>query len=350
MTLSRLIARCIQHRPLRNVSLMAGAAAAVVAATMPLDSMAASLTLYNAQHEQVVAALAKDFEKQSGISVKVRNGEGPAMAAQLAAEGDASPADVYFTENSPELMLLSEKGMLGKTDASTLSTIPARYNSPQGDWVGVLAREDVLAYNTKKIDAAQLPASLMDLAKPEWKGKVGIAPSDGDFLPVVSAVIATKGEADALTWLKGLKKNAQIFDDDEGVVAAVNRGGVATGVINNYYWARLHVQLGDAATRSAIYHFGNGDVGALVNVSGAAVLKSSKNQQAAQQFLAYLVSERAQKLMADGKIAFEYPLHAGVSPDPILKPFDQLSPPSLSVEQLGDDSKAAKLMRQAGLL
>jgi iron(III) transport system substrate-binding protein len=294
--------------------------------------------------------LAKDFEKQSGISVKVRNGEGPALAAQLVAEGTATPADVYFTENSPELVLLGEKGLLEKTDASTLSVIPTRFNSPQGDWVGVLARENVLVYNTKKVEAAQLPASLMDLAKPEWKGKVGIAPSDGDFLPVVSAVIAMKGDAEALQWLKGLKKNAQLFDDDEGVVAAVNRGGVATGVVNNYYWARLHTQLGDSATRSAIYHFGNGDVGALVNVSGAAVLKSSKNQQVAQQFLAYLVSERAQQLIAKGKIAYEYPLHAGVAPDPMLKPFDQLSPPSLSIEQLGDDSKAAKLMRQAGLL
>jgi iron(III) transport system substrate-binding protein len=337
-------------RSLPVLRTLCGIAVLAAAAALPLNSEAATLTLYNAQHEQVVAALAKDFEKQSGVSVKVRNGEGPAMAAQLVAEGSASPADVYFTENSPELMLLDEKGLLAKTDASTLSIIPSRYNSPQGDWVGVLARENVLVYNTKKIDAAQLPASLMDLAKPEWKGKVGIAPSDGDFLPVVSAVIAMKGEASALEWLKGLKKNSQIFDDDEGVVAAVNRGGVATGVVNNYYWARLHVQLGDSATRSAIYHFGNGDVGALVNVSGAAVLKSSTNQQAAQQFLAYLVSERAQDLMAKGKIAFEYPLHAGVSPDPLLKPFDQLSPPSLTVEQLGDDSKAAKLMRQAGLL
>jgi iron(III) transport system substrate-binding protein len=294
--------------------------------------------------------LAKDFEKQSGISVKVRNGEGPALAAQLVAEGTATPADVYFTENSPELMLLDEKGLLAKTDAATLAAIPARYNAPQGNWVGVVARENVLVYNTKKIDAAQLPASLMDLARPEWKGKIGIAPSDGDFLPVVSAVIAMKGEAGALQWLKGLKTNAQIFDDDEGVVAAVNRGGVATGVVNNYYWARLHVQLGDSATRSAIYHFGNGDVGALVNVSGAAVMKSSQNQEAGQRFLAYLVSERAQDLMAKSHVGFEYPLRAGVAPDPLLKPFDQLSPPALTIEQLGDDSKAAKLMRQAGLL
>ncbi|MFC0693372.1 iron ABC transporter substrate-binding protein [Paraburkholderia humisilvae] len=311
---------------------------------------AASITVYNAQHEQVVDLLAKDFEKQTGISVKVRNGEGPALAAQLIAEGTASPADVYFTENSPELMLLEEKGLLGKVDAATLAAIPARYNSPSGDWVGVTARESVLAYNTAKLRPAQLPQSILDLASPAWKGRVGIAPSDADFLPLVSALIAVKGEAQTLDWLKGLKANAQIFDDDEGVVAAVNRGGVATGVINNYYWARLHTQLGDSATRSAIYHFGNGDLGALVNVSGAAVMKSAHNADGAQQFLKYLVSERAQTLIANSHISYEYPLHAGVAPDPLLKPFNELQPPSIGVEQLGDDSKAGKLLRQAGLL
>jgi iron(III) transport system substrate-binding protein len=247
-------------------------------------------------------------------------------------------------------MLLEEKGLLSKVNDATLATVPARFNSPGGAWVGVTARENVLAYNTTKVQASQLPQSLFDLAKPEWKGKVGIAPSDGDFLPLVSAVLALKGEAQTVQWLKGLKANAQIFDDDEGVVAAVNRGGVATGLINNYYWARLHAELGDAKTRSAIYHFPNGDAGALVNVSGAAVLKSAHNTDGAQKFLAYLVSERAQQLMANSHVEFEYPLHAGVAPDPILKPFAELSPPALTIQQLGDDSQAGKLLRQAGLL
>ncbi|WP_206995140.1 iron ABC transporter substrate-binding protein [Trinickia mobilis] len=335
-----------------RLAAIGGAATLAMAAlgALPTAAHAASLTLYSAQHEQVVDMLTKDFEKQTGIPVKVRNGEGPALAAQLVAEGNATPADVYFTENSPELVLLGEKGLLGKVDASTLATTPARYNAPQGDWVGVLARENVLAYSTAKIQPAQLPASLMDLAKPEWKGKVGIAPSDADFLPLVSAVLAAKGEAATLAWLKGLKANAQIFDDDEGVVAAVNRGAVATGVINSYYWARLHAELGDKSTKSAVYHFGNGDVGGLINVSGAAVLKASHNTDAAQKFLAYLVSERAQKLIAGSHISFEYPLRAGVAPDPILKPFNELAPPPLTLEQLGDDSQAGKLLRQAGLL
>jgi len=94
-----------------------------VFATMPSVAHAASITLYNAQHEQVVNLLAKDFEKQSGVSVKIRNGEGPAMAAQIVAEGAASPADVYFTENSPELMLLEEKGLLARVDSETLAAV-----------------------------------------------------------------------------------------------------------------------------------------------------------------------------------------------------------------------------------
>jgi iron(III) transport system substrate-binding protein len=335
-----------------RVRAVSGAAALLLATlgAAPLAAHAESITLYSAQHEQVVNALVQDFTKQTGIDVKVRTGEGPALAAQLVAEGSASPADVYFTENSPELMLLEEKGLLGKVAPATLAVVPARFDSPAGEWVGVTARENVLAYNTSKIKPDQLPKSLFDLAKPQWKGKVGIAPSDGDFLPLVSAVLALKGEAATLDWLKGLKANAQIFDDDEGVVAAVNRGAVDTGIINNYYWARLHQEIGDSKTRSALYHFGNGDAGALVNVSGAAMLKAAHNPQGAQKFLAYLVSARAQNLMAKGHVDFEYPLHPGVAPDPILKPFDQLDPPKLTVEQLGDDSQAGKLLREAGLL
>ena len=326
------------------------ALATAVAAVFATQAAAASLTLYSAQHEQLTELLAKDFEKATGISVRVRDGEGPALAAQLVAEGAATPADVYFTENSPELMLLEEKGLLAPVNADTLKAVPARYNSPAGAWLGVVARENVLAYNSNKVQAGQLPATLLDLAQPQWKGKIGIAPSDADFLPLVSAVLAVKGHEATVEWLKGLRKNSQIFDDDEGVVAAVNRGAVATGLINNYYWARLHVGLGDSATKSAIYHFPNADVGALVVVSGAAVLKASKNGDAAQQFLNYLVSERGQKLMADSHIDFEYPLRAGVAADPILKPFDQLNPAPVDVQKLGDDSQAAKLLREAGLL
>ncbi len=311
---------------------------------------APTLTLYSGQHEQSVNLLIADFQKRSGIAVKVKAGEGPEIANQIAEEGASSPADVYFTENSPDLQLLSEKGLLAPVDAKTLAEIPSQYNSPKGDWVGVLARENVLAYNTAMVKPGQLPKSIMDLAGPAYKGKIGIAPSDGDFLPLVSAVAALKGKEAALAWLKGLEENAQTFDDDEGVVAAVDRGAVAMGIINNYYWARLQEEVGKGKMHSALYHFPGADVGAVVNVSGAAVLKSSAHGEAAQQFLAYLVSEPAQTLLAQGNVNFEYPLRPGVAANPVLKPFHELKPPQISISTLGDDSGAADLLREAGLL
>src|SRR5690349_3926493 len=245
------------------------------------------LTLYSAQHEQMVDLLTAAFTKETGIEVKVRSGEPPEIANQLAQEGSLSPADVFFTANSPELMLLGEKGLLAKVDPATLAAIPARFSSPNGDWVGVLARENVLVYNLSMIREDQLPRSLLDLAKPAWKGKIAIAPTDADFLPLVGAVTALRGKDAALQWLKGLKENAQIFDDNEGVMAAVDRGAVATGIVNNYYWARLRAEEGADKLHSEIHHFAGHDVGALINVSGAAVLKSSPNQAAAQRFLAF---------------------------------------------------------------
>ncbi|HVE20969.1 MAG TPA: extracellular solute-binding protein [Acidocella sp.] len=330
-----------------------GASVAVAASWFafgPRPAAADSITLYSAQHEQVVDMLTAQFTKETGIAVRVHEGEGPELASQLLAEGSHSPADVFFTENSPELVLLDEHKLLAPVAPATLARVPASDSAPDGHWIGLLARENVLAYNTNLISAGALPASLLDLAQPAWKGKIAIAPADADFLPLVSAVVRLKGKAAALAWLQGLKANAAIYDDDEGVVAAVNRGSVPAGVINSYYWERLTTELGPNGTHSAVYHFGNHDVGALVNVSGAAVLKSSKNPEGAQKFLAFLATGEAQTMLAQSSVDFEYPLVPGIAANSALKPLDQLSPPAIGPAALGDDHEAAMLLREAGLI
>jgi iron(III) transport system substrate-binding protein len=311
---------------------------------------AQTLTLYSAQHEQVVDMLTAAFTKETGIKVNVHTDEGPDIAAQILQEGADSPADVFFTENSPELILLDEKGLLAPVDPATLARVPAEYSAADGNWVGVLARENVLDFNPALIKASALPAALLDLAQPQWAGKIGIAPSDADFLPLVSAVIKVDGRAAALAWLDGLKANAKIYQDDESVVAAVARGDVAVGVVNNYYWARLETDLGPAKIDSELYHFKGGDIGGLINVSGAAVLKSSKHQAEAQKFLAFLVSREAQVALGLSEVDFEYPLAPGVAPNKLLAPFASLQPPAIAAAALGDDQEAGALLQQAGLI
>ena len=336
------------HWPLHKVLPLAAAAALSFSLASP-SALAASITLYAAQHEQTVDLLTKEFTKETHIDVKVHNGEAPELAAQLVKEGASSGADVFFSENSPELELLSEKGLLAKVAPATLAAVPAKDSGTNGDWVGVLARENVLAFNKDMVKADALPASLLDLAKPEWKGKVAIAPTDADFLPLVGAVVALKGRPAALEWLKGLRENATMYDDDEGVVAAVDRGAVATGIINHYYFYRLRTEKGDSI-KSDIHHFSGGDVGGLMNVSGAGVLKASRNQANAQKFLAFLVSKQAQEMVSNLDITFEYPLLAGVAANKALKPMGDMQPPDLTLKQIGDDHDAGELLREAGLI
>ena len=118
-------------------------------------------------------------------------------------------------------------------------------------------------------------------------------------------MIAKHGEAAARDWLAGLKRNARIYQDEEAVVAAVNRGEVTSGMINSYYWYRLQLELGKGAMHSALYYFSSNDVGAVVNISGAAC-SSRAGAEEAERFISFLVSEDGQKIIA-GSDDFEYP-------------------------------------------
>jgi iron(III) transport system substrate-binding protein len=311
-------------------------------------SSTTAITLYSGQHPQLTTAIVSAFEKQTGIHVNVRSDDGIVLANQILQEGAHSPADVYLTENSPELVLLTQHKLLAPLPSSIVSQIPAQYNSPTGNWVGISVRVSALAYNPKLVSASQLPASILDLAKPQWKGKVAIAPTDSDFVPLVGAVIASYGQQAALNWLKGLKANASSYADIEAVDSAVNKGQDAVGVINQYYWYRLQQQLGASNTHSKVYYFPNRNVGGIENISGVAVLASSSHQAAADKFAQFLVSAQAEQILAAGD-TFEYPVRPGVAANTALTPLSQVNPAVISVVSLGNDLPAATLLQQAGL-
>jgi iron(III) transport system substrate-binding protein len=308
-----------------------------------------SIVLYNGQHTELTNALVSAFQKQTGIGVKIRTNDTVVLADQLIQEGSASPADVYIAENSPELQELAQHKLLAKIPAATLAQVPGGYSSPSGDWVGMALRVSSLVCDPALMPASKLPRSILELSQPQWKGKIAVAPTDSDFPPVVSAVIAKNGEAAAKAWLDGLKHNAQTYQDEESVVAAVNRGDVACGVINQYYWYRLQLELGAKAMHSRLYYFPPSDAGSVTNVSGAAVLASSGNATDADRFVAFLVSPAAQKIIAASD-DFEYPARLGVRANPALPPLKAIAHATIPVGELGTDQQAAEMIQAAGLL
>ncbi len=279
----------------------------------------------------------------------MRTGDEAELGNQILQEGSSSPADVFYTENTPVLEALREKGLLAPVAPATLAAVPSRYDSTQGDWVGVSARVSALVYNTSLVKPSQLPSSILELAEPRWKGKVGFAPSETDFQPLITAIVKLDGLATAERWLRGLQANGKTYPDNEAVVAQVNNGESAVGLINHYYWFRLRAELGQGGMHSALHYYAAGDPGDLVDVSGAAVLRSSSHQAAAQRFLAFLVSRAGQETIARSH-SYEYPLRPGVAPAPGLRPFAELKPAPLTPAELGDGGQALALEQKLGLL
>ena len=314
-------------------------------------SSSGSITLYSGQHEQTTQSLVDEFEKLTGIQVNVRYNDEDTFADEIIAEEAHPVADVFYTENSPALEYLQNKGLLAKVNASTLAKTASKYNSPAGDWVGVSARVSVLIYNPSLISASQLPTTVLELADPKYSGKLAFAAGETDFQPVVTSVVRAYGAAQASSWLDGIKSNAgsHVYPDNETIADEVNRGAVAFGVVNQYYWYRMKAELGASGVHSEIAYFAPHNPGYVVDVSGAAILKSSKNQAAAQKFLAFIVSKQGQEVIAHS-ISYEYPLDDGVVTAAPETPFDQLQPYPISIAELGDGSTAISLLQKAGML
>jgi iron(III) transport system substrate-binding protein len=326
-----------------------GAAVLSLAAGCGLGSGSSTeLVVYNAQHEDLVAAMLKGFAKDTGIDVTLRNGSDFELANQIVQEGSASPADVFLTENSPAMTLVSDKGLFARLDDDTMAQVPAAYVSSKKDWIGFAARSTVLAYNTRSVPKAHLPASIMDMADPKWKGKVGIAPSGADFQAIVSAVVAVEGQAKAQAWLRGLQENAKIYRNNVAILSAVNSGEIEAGIIYHYYWYQDQAESGDNSENVQLEFFGHQDPGAFLSTSGAGVLTSSKHSEDAQKLVNYLTGKQGQQALVDSN-ALEYPLGNGIAANPKLTPLSELDPPKVDIGTL-DGPQVVTMMQQAGLL
>jgi iron(III) transport system substrate-binding protein len=308
----------------------------------------ATLTVYNAQHEELLKELVPGFTRATGIKVRLRNGDDFELANQLVQEGSASPADVFLTENSPAMSLVDSKGLFAKVNTQTLGQVPSQYTPSDGDWMGFAARSTVLVYNKDKLSESELPSSIMDLADPAWKGRIAFSPTGADFQAIVSAVVDLEGKDAAEKWLDGLKANGTVYQGNNVVLNQVNAGQVDAGVIYHYYWYRDQEESGANSDNSALHYFGNQDPGAFVSVSGAGVLESSEHKKEAQEFLRYLSGPKGQRALADS-YALEYPLNPQVPAPSPLKPLSELDPPSIDIATL-NGPVVVQLMQDAGLL
>lgn len=306
------------------------------------------IVIYNAQHENLVKSWVDGFTKETGIKVTLRNGDDSELGNQLVQEGSASPADVFLTENSPSMVLVDNANLFAPLDSDTLKQVPAEYRPAHGRWIGIAARSTVFVYNPAKLSEQQLPKSLMDLAKPEWKGRWAASPSGADFQAIVSAMLALKGEQATLEWLKAMKANFVAYKGNSTVMKAVNAGQIDGGVIYHYYSFVDQSKTGENSKNTQLYYFKHQDPGAFVSLSGGGVLASSKHKAQAQAFIKYITGKEGQESLRTNN-AFEYAVGVNAASNPKLVPLKDLDAPKVEPSTL-NSKKVIELMTQAGLL
>jgi iron(III) transport system substrate-binding protein len=262
-------------------------------------------------------------------------------------EGANSPADLFYSEQSPPIASLAEKGLLAPVDAGTLKQIPATYSAKDGTWIGGTIRGRVVGYNKKLVSANALPASVMDFATPALEGKFAYVVQDG-FQEQIMAIAVTKGREVALDWLRGVKQYGKRYNGNRVAMNAVEHGEIPMALTNNYYWYSMAKETGADKLSSAIHLVGKQDPGALLTVSAAGVLKSSKKVATAQKFLAFLISEKGQQAMID--TVGEYPVRAGIKSPFNLPPLEQYGAAPVSSADIGGAAEAYALEREAGLI
>ena len=333
------------------------ALAALAAAALATSILAAAcgggggedvITVYVGRSQTLIEPLLNQFAEESGIDIRVRYGDGTDLVLGILEEGENSEVDVYYGQDVGALGALKEDELLAPLSGDILEQVDPAFRSDEGVWVGISGRARVIAYNTENIDPTVLPETILDYTDPAWKGRVGIVPRSDGFPEFVTALRVVHGDEFALQWLKDLEANSpRTYPNNLAALQAVANREIDVAFLNHYYLYRFLAERGEGFT-ARNYFFDNGDLGGLFLVSGAAVLESSDNKEAAEEFIRFLLSETGQQYLAEHD--YEYPVASGATADPALPAISTLRAPDVDLSDLGDLRGSLAMMREAGIL
>lgn len=330
-----------------------GKAALTAIATLTLGpslTTAAELTVYSTRKEQLLSPLIKAYQEQTKNTVKVVfDSEGPLME-KLKQEGDRSPADVLLVVDAGNLWKAADSGLLAPLKSATLEkNVPTSLRDPEGRWFAITRRVRGIVYNPNKLKESDL-STYEDLANPKWKGKLCLRSSSKVYnQSLVAMMIERLGPDQTKKIVEGWVANmpVKVFSDDTSLIKALENGPCQIGIVNSYYLGNLLKTQPEFPAR--MFWPNQKTSGAHVNISGAGVVKASKKQELARQFIEWMSGPQAQKILSDMNL--EFPVNEALFPElnPILKSFGQFKGDSLNLSIAGRrQQEAVMLMDKAG--
>ncbi|HIG75445.1 MAG TPA: extracellular solute-binding protein [Bacteroidetes bacterium] len=319
---------------------------AIPTAELPPDAEG-PLVVYTGRKESLVGPLVEQFREQTGRDVEVRYADDAALIAQLQEEGDRSPADVLWSNTAGALGAATQANLLTVLPDS-IRVLPGSFVPAGGQWVPVTVRFRVLAYAPDRVDADQLPSSVVDLPQTAaLEGRIGWTPTYSSFQDFLTAYRLLGSDDAAAEWVTEMQESgAKAYPSNTPMLEALLAGEIDVALTNHYYVLRKKAE----GANLDYTFFSPGDAGNLALVTGAGVLDTSQRQRAARRFVAFLLSPAAQAFAAE--TTKEVPVTAGAPSPEGFVPFETATnySPKLEVERLRELDETLRLLRDQGLL
>jgi iron(III) transport system substrate-binding protein len=295
----------------------------------------AELTIYSGRREPLFQPVVDLFEEETGIDVSVKYGGTTELGAALLEESGNPQADVFVGTGADSAEALREMNAFDSFTSPVIEEVPSNYRSAEDTWVGISGRSRIIMYNPEVVEEEDLPLpdSVFDLTDEVYEDQVAIASTlDAEVTAWISALRVFLGDEEAQAYLEDLQDNGiEVLRNHTEVRDAVGRGEKAFGLVNHYYY---ELEKAEGSPVDAIYpDQGADEMGILINVVAAAMVRDARHPEEAQRFIEFLLSPKAQELFAATN--YEYPLIPGLETRAERGP-DEFKQFDVELAQLGE--------------
>ena len=337
------------------VAIGAAGCGSAPAAPTQTQSGAKEVNVYTARHyPEIDDGIYKAFTDKTGIKVNIIKASGEELIQRIKTEGSSSKADIFFTADAGNLYIAKEAGLLQQIKSDILAkNIPANYRDKDNMWVGLTMRARVIVYAKDRVKPEEL-STYENLTDGKWKGKILVRSSSHVYnQSMMAAFIEINGEAKAKEWAQGIVNNMarkpEGGDRDQAKAIAAGVGDLA--IMNTYYLGQMlqskNQDEAKVAQQLGVFFPNQNTTGTHVNVSGAGLVKTSKNTDNAVKLLEFLSEAQAQKTFAEA--SNEYPVNPAVEPSATLKAWGTFKKQDINLSKLGENNKKAlQLLNEVG--
>ncbi len=303
------------------------------------------LTIYTSRQPQLLEPILENFYQDTGIKVNLLSGNAQELMERIVAEGKQSKADIFMTVDAGVLWQATDRNIFSKINSFILEdNIPSYLRDPDSQWFGLSKRARTIVYSSDQFSEGDF-SSYEDLAHPKWRGKLCLRTSKKVYnRSLMASMIDAYGYDQAKEIVSGWVANlaTEVFSNDTNALKAVSSGQCGVTIVNTYYLARL---LDDPKYDNLQLFWANqSGRGVHVNISGAGVVKTSKNKENAQKLLEYLSSDSAQDFYASANK--EYPVLKEADIANSIKDWGSFIEDDINVSKLGSLQKEAVFLAQ----